>query len=42
MSEEPRDGASDDDIDDDMPVEVHPCGDIFDAHDSVIVTETDD
>ncbi len=41
MSDEPRYTVPDDDPDDDMPVEVHPCGDIFDAHDSVIVTDTD-
>lgn len=41
MSDEPKTSASDDEIDDDMPVEVHPCGDIFDAQDSVIVTEAD-
>jgi len=39
MSEEPLNSLPDED--DDMPVEVHPCGDIFDARDSVIVTDTD-
>jgi hypothetical protein len=39
MSDEPKNSAIDDEADDDMPVEVHPCGDIFDAQDSVIVTE---
>lgn len=41
MSDEPQGTVPDDELDDDMPVEVHPCGDIFDARDSVIVTDTD-
>jgi hypothetical protein len=42
MSDEPRRDVPDDEIDDDMPVEVHPCGDIFDARDSLIVTDADE
>ena len=41
MSDEPQSNVPDDELDDDMPVEVHPCGDIFDARDSVIVTDAD-
>jgi hypothetical protein len=41
MSEEPLSSTPDDEIDDEMPVEVHPCGDIFDARDSVVVTDAD-
>ena len=41
MSDEPLSSVPDDEIDDDMPIEVHPCGDIFDAQDSVIVTDAD-
>lgn len=42
MSDEPLSNAPDDEVDDEMPVEVHPCGDIFDAHDSIVVTDADE
>lgn len=42
MSDEPKNTAPDDEVEDDMPVEVHPCGDIFDARDTVVVTDADE
>ncbi len=41
MSDQPNNSVPGDEIEDDMPVEIHPCGDIFDAGDSVVVTDAD-